>query len=255
MRQVLVTLANSLNRWPNQEQANVLRRDILERFLLWIDCPNYTSTLKAALQGLQYFISKGMLSFQDVVGSLQRRASTVDFSPVENYNSQITGGGPAAASSRHPDFSGPDLGTSSDDLVEAFISNLLAWVSHTEVATSATRLISTFLKSLRTQSSEENHFYHSITKLPLWVSPLKRILEEKPELVEALKHHVLPELFMLSPEDLRDFIKNLHLERCLSGNVSAGDRSDVLLLLSSLQVAQDLGLVRVTGTLVLLIWV
>lgn len=254
MKQVLVTLVNSLSRWPSPEEAQMLREEILDTFLFWIHNLNYTLTLKPALHGLAYYISKGLFSVKDVVVSLQRLGSTVDSLSAEDLTTQVTQGGRAAASSSDAQYSAPASGNSSENLVETFICTLLIWASHTGVATSASHLISTVFKTLRNHSSEEINFYHSITKLPLWVAPLKDVLERKPETIEALKHHVLPAIFMLSPEDLRGFINSLHLERCLSGKVYADDHSGTLLLLSSLQVAQDLGLVRVTGKSVPILW-
>lgn len=252
MKQVLVTLADSLSRWPNPEQAQVLRKGVLATFLFWINCHDYTPSLKPALQGLEYFVYKGIFSVREVVVSLHGIVPTVASPPVEDLTTQITGAARSAASPSVPEFPAPESEVSPEDLIEPFISTLLAWTSHTDVAMSASRLILTFFKLLRMQSAMGIYFYHSITKLPLWVSPLKEILERKPEIVDALKHHVLPGLFMLSPEDLRDFISSLNLEHCLSGMVPAENKSEVLLLLSSLQVAQDLGLVRVTGKLVLM---
>jgi len=249
MKQVLVTLVNSLSRWPRPEEAQVLRKDTLDTFLLWINSPDNTSMLQPALHGLAYFVSKGIFSVKDVVVSLQRLGSTDDSLPAEDLTTQATQGGQAATSSGDPAFPAPASGTPSENLMETFICTLLLWASHTGVATSASHLISTFFKILRKHSSKEINFYHSVTKLPLWVAPLKRTLERKPEIVEALKHHVLPELFRLSPEDIHDFVKSLHLEHYSCGKVAANDHSDFLLLLSSLQVAQDLGLVRVTGKL------
>lgn len=250
MKQVLVTLAESLSRWPNPEQAEVLRKGVLATFLFWINGHDYTSSLKPALQGLEYSVNKGIFSIQDVVVSLQSNVPTVASPPVKDLTTQITGAARSAARPSVPNFPAPESEASFEDLVESFISTLLGWISHTDVAMSASRLILTFFKLIRMQSATGVYFYHSITKLPLWVSPLKEILERKPEIVDALKHHVLPGLFMLSPEDLRDFISSLNLERCLSGMVPAENKPEVLLLLSSLQVAHDLGLVRVTGTLV-----
>lgn len=249
MKQVLVTLVGSLSRWPRSEEAQVLRNDTLDTFLLWINSPDYTSMLQPALHGLAYFVSKGIFSVEDVVVSLRRLGPTDEPLPAEDLTTQATQGGQAATSSGDPDFPAPASGPS-EKLMETFICTLLLWASHTGVATSAPNLISTFFKILRKHSSKEINFYHSVTKLPLWVAPLKRTLERKPEIVEALKHHVLPELFKLSPEDIHDFVKSLHLEHYSCGKVAANDHSEFLLLLSSLQVAQDLGLVRVTGKLI-----
>ena len=253
MKQVLVTLANSLCRWPSLEQAQVLRRDVLDTFLFWITCPDYTSRPKPALQGLDYFVSKGIFSVRDVVESLRRIAPTAESPPVEESTSQITEGGRAVASSSDPGFPARGLRAASENIIETFFSTLLAWISYTDVATSASHLISTFFKFLRMQSTEEINFYHSASKLPLWVSPLKAALEKNADILEALKHRVLPELFMMNSEDLRHFVKSLHIERYMSGSSPAEDHSEVLLLLSSLQVAQDLDLVRVTGMLMLVL--
>lgn len=247
LKQLLVALANSLSEWPSPQQAQALKKDVLETFLFWIQGPDYTSRLKPALQGLAYFASKGIFSVQDVVVSLRSLFLDIGSPPVDALITRVTEDGRAAA--RHTDMilPGPGLVLSSEDVLGTFLSNLLVWVSYTSVETAASQLISTFFKLLRKHSSKEISFYHSVTRLPLWVAPLKGILNRMPETLEALKHHVLPELFRLSSEDLRDFIESLHLEHCLSGKVSADGYSDVLLLLSSLQVAQGLNLVQVTG--------
>ncbi len=246
MRQVLVTLTAILSKWPDPAQALVVRDSAVETLLSIILGTDSRSKVKPALQGLEHFISKGIVSIQDLVISLQGLGTNLGQLLSGDVIPEPAEVGPATVV-EFKRLSAPALVASSEASIEVFVTTLLEWVSHSDVAPAASRLISTFFKFLRTQSSKDVRYYHSVTKLPLWVSPLKRSVEQKPEGREVLKRHVLPAFFILNSHDMLEFVRSLPLEHLLSGAFPQDNCPEVLLLFSSLQVAQGLGLVRVTG--------
>ncbi|KAI9869949.1 MAG: hypothetical protein M1830_004896, partial [Pleopsidium flavum] len=247
MRQVLVTLTAILSKWPNPGQALVVRNRAVNTLLSIILGTDSRSKVKPALQALEHFTSKGVVPILDVVVSLQGLGNR---NPGQLLSGSVLpqcaeAGTVAVVEFDDTHLSEPPLLASSEASIEFFVITLLEWVSHSDVAPAASRFISTFFKVLRKQDSKDVRYYHSVTKLPLWVSPLKRSVEQRLEGLEFLKHHVLPALFILDSHDMLQFVRSLPLEHLLSGTFPNADWPEVLLLFSSLQVAQGLGLVRV----------
>ncbi len=248
MRQVLVTLVNCLGEWHDPLQARSMRDHTGLTFLYLIQCPSYSSDLKPALLGLEYIIRKEIVLVWDVVVFLQGFDMESLRVLARSVAHQFRGDQPTEVELDISAFSASASVALFEATIEKFLSTLLVLASRTDLATPASRLIFILSKFLRQQSSKEVHFYHSVTNLPLWVSPLRQCLKQKPECLEALKHHVLPELFALDRQDFLRLIGSLPMHLLSSGMKPEDDNSDFLFLLFSLHVAQSIGMAEVTGT-------
>ncbi len=247
MKQVLVTLINCLSVWYDPSQARSMRDHTVLTFLYIIHYPSYTSDLKPALLGLEYIIRKEIVLVWDVVVYLQGFATESLQALARSVAQQFRGEEPVEVEIDVSPFSASASVAFSEATIEKFLSTLLVLASRTDLATPASRLVFILFKSLRKQSSKEVCFYHSVTKLPLWVSPLRQCLEEKPECLEALKHHVLPGLFTLDRLDFLQLVGSLPMKLLLAGMTPENKNSDFLFLLFSLHVAQSIGLAEVIG--------
>lgn len=248
MRQVLVTLTDALNKWSAPDQAMIVKDSAIETLLSVILRNDSRIKVRPALQALEHFIRKGIVVIQDVVIAVQEFSTTQGKVPSGEIALQSMEAIPTAMDEGDDTVvSMAVLAASWEASIEAFVANLLEWLSYSDVAPAASHLISTFFRCLRAQSSKDVRYYHRVTKLPLWVSPFKQNVKENPDGLEVLKHHVLPGIFLLDSHDLLHFIHNLPFEHFLSGAFPEEDYPEVPLLFSSLQVAQGLGFVRVTS--------
>lgn len=249
-RQLLFALSSSLTKWPDQAQARVLCDRTVTSFISVLSEPHVTARLKAALQGLEHFINRGIVSIEDLVKRLRMfelrddSVSITDTGITEGTRSPDTTDFGLAVSTTHKDVAPQEV-----DL-DPFIMRLLFWVSNTDIARAACRLISSFFGALGKRVAGGSNNFRPAGQLPRWVPPLKKHLLKYPESLRVLKHHLLPELISSNHDDLVSLSNSLSLDSLLSGGSSDTIETDLILLLSCLQIGQDLGLVQVGGRLI-----
>ncbi|KZF21661.1 hypothetical protein L228DRAFT_283801 [Xylona heveae TC161] len=238
MRQVLTTLTSLIVDSQNPfSESSIVREDAITRLVRIMIGQELFPRWKAALQALEFFISKEVVSIKELLDIVSAR-----FDDASIYNSERL----ATNQSKHVE-SAPHLIESKPNfnLIEIFILHALTWIPHLDVAPAAGHLVSTFFKKLRAQ--KDSNYYRSDSHLPLWAFPLQESIRKYPESLETFKHHVFPGLFSISGSDYVSFLKYLHLDDFLSGASVEEEDVGASTLFSALEVGKEMGLVSEPG--------
>jgi hypothetical protein len=179
--------------------------------------------VKPAIQALEYFLSKRLISAEEVVALAASWNSKQGLATLKATNS----------SASTLDFSSLDI----------LSTGILDWVPEPDIAPAAGKLISCIFSKIKRVSPEQND-----SKAALWSVPLRDSLLRYPEALEGFKQHVFPELFRIDATDLKTFLDELGLQELLSASVEVGDGDQMYTLLAALQMGKEIGLVRILGT-------
>ncbi|OCL07142.1 hypothetical protein AOQ84DRAFT_389700 [Glonium stellatum] len=220
MRQVLVVLTGMLLT-DAPPQSSGLRDDAVSRVLEMICRCQNRMKVKPALQALAHFITKDLVSIDQLV-DLHRNYSEDGADSVQGLNTH-----------------------------QLLLHQFFAWVWHHDTAPAAGHLVTNFLaKSVQQRICMEE----KTNLLPMWIEPLESSIRKYPESVEEFKHHIFPEVFRLGLDGYLQFLYHLRLDRHLgirstfhspnSSLFTANSRLEITLLFAALQVGKELGLVK-----------
>lgn len=133
------------------------------------------------------------------------------------------------------------------------IRKLLRWAQFHELAPVVGHTASVFWKLARTQiclSCTTQPDEDLIKEDVCWIDPLLEMVRQYPESIARLRSHVFSTLFIIDIRDYAIFLKHLRIESIFGGSCDHEQdmvQRDQGLLLTSLQVGNELGLVQETG--------
>ena len=217
MRQLLLSLVRVLQKNPHEAARHAQTEYATRRSLAMITNRTESTSVKPALQVLDYLLTKDLISGPDILHLLV--ADNVQANPSSSGDQRSS-----------PCSKSVDLSMSRwISLGQAFVSDIFAWVSSPDLAATAGKLVTSFIKSLSTL--HEGHQTNPAGGLPLWVAPLHQLLRDQPQMLEPIGTHVLPELLFINCSDTREFLGTLPFKSIRDGTTGDMTESDIMLCL------------------------
>ena len=233
MRQLLISLVHVLQKNPHEAARHAQTEYATRRSLAMITDRTESKSVKPALQVLDYFLTKALISGPDILHVLL--ADNVPANPSSSGDQRSS-----------PCSKSLDLSMSSRvSLGQAFVSDIFAWVSFPDLAATTGKLVTSFIKSLSTM--REGHQTSLAGGLPLWAAPLRQLLRDQPQMLEPIGTHVLPELLFINRRDTREFLGTLPFEGIRDGTAGDMTESDVMLCLLTADLAAKMKDSNVSG--------
>ena len=233
MRQLLLSLVRVLQKNPHEVARHAQTEYATCRSLAIITNRAEITSVKPALQVLDCFLTKGLISGPVILRVLV--ANNVQASPSSSGDQRSSS---YSESQDLSTFSWISLG-------QAFISDIFARVCYADLAAAAGKLVTLFIKSLSTL--HEGHETDPAGELPLWVAPLHQLLRDQPQMLEPIGTHVLPELLSINSSDTRKFLEILPFKSIRDGIAGDMTESDILLCLLTADLAANLEDFNVSG--------
>ena len=115
--------------------------------------------------------------------------------------------------------------------LQDFALNVLEWMQYPDCAPAVGRFLPMFFKSFEESQSDDASAPLKDGVVPLWISPIKHVLEFHQELREVLEIHILPGLLRLGPANVKAFLETLPFENIQQGNIGSSSISDIHLCL------------------------
>lgn len=227
MRHLLSTLAKIAFKYPDGPRRAFLIRYAVSSALNTIDGDYESSSVKAAVQVLEHYLNKNIINASQLISILNEKGESgyIDITTGILQNFDLPG------TSERKWVS----------LTDGFVSSILQWVQYPDAAPSSSRLISSFFISLQKHLVQHKSQDSNDQALPLWFSPIRKALNEEPELLEGLKKHILPGLLRLSSADTQAFLEILPLQDLQDGIVGTHIVGDTQLCLLTVKIVVELG--------------
>jgi hypothetical protein len=246
LRQVLITLTSIISGDSDHHRARRVLNAAVIRIIAIIFKQETYSRVKPAIQALEYFITKQVISLQDLLGLVKT---------WRNNNNPVALGGPGKLSPVHHttnEFTDTEMPSSHADTASAGYITVLAlallhWMPEPDIAPAAGDLFITIFSALKRREAERLSHQVSGAATPAWYNPIQASIEKTPSVLDNLKQHIFPDLFKLSVTDFGHFLERLHFKEILSGSPVADEDPQVILLFTALQVGKEVGLVRGSG--------
>ena len=233
-RQVLMTLVKLLVKNPDRDAVSSLQELVLSRSLAIIKEQKERTCVKPAMQILEIFLNRAILDASRIVRVLPRG------NPRGDAELNIT-----TTCKSQGKISGP---CSHRCLVEDLVRDVLHWIQYDDIAATSGRLLVSFLKSFHSLESMRQQSPY----IPLWAGPLKQVIRETPETIEAVEHHIIPGLLRLDAADSHAFLNGLPLERMKNGNYGGLVEEDIRLVLITINILKESGTSNSSGMLLYL---
>ena len=229
MRQLLLSLARLLQKNPREEARYAQTEYATRRSLAIITDRNESTSVKPALQVLDYFLTKALISGSDILRVLAAMNVQANLTSLGNQRSESV-----------------NLSMSSwINLGQELISDIFAWVCYPDVAAASGKLVATFIKSL--SILHEGYQMNPIGGLPLWITPLHQLLRDQPQMLETIGSYVLPELLSINCGDTREFLRTLSFENIQDGTIGDMTDSDIILCLLTADLTANLRFSKASG--------
>jgi hypothetical protein len=188
--------------------------------------------VKPALQGLAYFLQKGLTTVPDLVALYSSKIITQD--PYSLPTSRI---------------------------VQEIFRFFLSWIVHHDTALSAGHLVKSFLGSLRQNPSQDTTPPNDQAIFPLWIEPVVETLHMWQDRVQEFKTHVFPHCFLPDIHEYLRFLSYLHFDQHIPAKGSFPDilcvydgkkngltpSEEFEILLAALQSGKELGIIKDVG--------
>lgn len=237
MKQVIITLAEVLSQNPDEEIRKSLKSHIVTTTVLIIHQPGGSSSIKLIFQFLEHFIHRGIIGASDIVlqhareSSLREQESTLDETAAFSRRSNST----------------ELIHSLNAPQVESLITNILEWARYPDIATAAGVLLVVLCKSLQEHPSLKPRTQYFPPGPPLWVNPIKRVLQREPSMLEMFGHCVLPGLLRLDISYTKFILDTLPLKELQQGKAEDFPIVDVKIGLLILRECAKLRLIDACG--------
>lgn len=228
MRQLLLTIMNIRAKTPDEGVRAAAKQFASMRAIDLIISAVECSWGKPALQVLEYLLSKAILKASDIVDLVAAYSDA--------RTPQQT---PASSQSRLNVDESQALGSTGISSVQEFILRVLSWLRYPDTASAAGRLISVFVKSLQDHSGDVA--INVASGLSICIDPIKQALKQQPELLNAIRKHVLPDLFRLQPKDTLVFVQSMPLLELSQGDTSKLSDAEIEMCMLSVEIISDIG--------------
>lgn len=179
--------------------------------------------IKPAIQVLEHFLSSGLIDATEItqikrpeeLGLFRVKSMEKDNQNLETHQQQI------------------------NQSVQKFALSVLEWMQYPDCAPAVGRFLPLFFKSFEESQNDDAVRTSEGGAIPLWISPVKRTLEQYQGLLEVFEIHILPGLFRLGPTDVKAFLDTLPFESIQRGNIGFSSISAIQLCLLVAKTAED----------------
>lgn len=228
MKQLLMTLMNIRAKIPDEGVRDAAKQFASMRAIELIISAVECSWGKPAFQVLEYLLSKAILKASDIVDLV-----------VAYSDARTPLRVPASSHSKVDIDCSQAFSSTSISSVQEFISRVLSWIRYPDTASAAGRLISIFVKSL--QDSSGDIAINVASGFSICIDPIRKALKQQPELLNAIRKHVLPDLFRLQPKDTLVFVQSMPLLELSQGDTGELSDADIEMCILSVEVVGDIG--------------
>ena len=215
LRRLLLILTHLISKRPTGTEKDLLLGNSICIATRAIRKQDDFADIKPAIKVLEHFLGTGLVGAAEIAQI--KRPEDLGLFRTESMK----------MNSRIPDIEKVKV----DQAVQSFALNVLEWMQYPDCAPAVGRFLYMFFKSLEESQSEDAIAPLKDGVLPLWISPIKQILEFRQELREVLEIHVLPGLLRLGPANVKALFGTLSLENIQQGNLVSSSISDIQLCL------------------------
>ena len=222
MRLLLLSIFTMVSKNPEQEIQFAETEYAMTRALSIIYNGNGSTAVKPAFQVLEHLLAKGFLDAASLVRAV-----------ADPSKDRVIAGAPQKMPSVQIDDAAvvPRI----RELAQIFILKSLAWARYADLAAAAGKAITAFVRSFSIAFERNNMVEERET--PVWVKPLRQLLQERAELIDIVESHVLPELLKGSFNEVIRFLETFPLKDICNGDTSEMTDSDTMLFLLALDAA------------------
>ena len=210
MRRLLVTLTKIISEHSSDDKPLPLIDHAVNSANQAISKQNDIASIKPAIQVLEHFLSR------NIINALQ----ILQVATSKDLHQSTTG------SMKQPAATSNILGR-----VEDFTVGVLEWVQYPDCAPGIGRLLPAFFESLELLIEQDFSPVRILGEGPLWMNPIRRSLEARPNLLEVYESHILPGLLRGIPANRLAFFQTLPLNEIQHGNVGIHPVTDIQLCL------------------------
>ena len=226
MRHLLLTLVKIVSKYPNESGRIYLIKYAVSSAIHTIDGDvESSSSIKAAVQALELFLSKHIINAPQLVCMLNEKRESGHLDMTVEY--------------LRPDSLSSTLEIDWVKSTEDFMSSILQWVQYADIVPAAGRLSSSFFLSLQKHAVQHKLEIYNDQAMPLWLPSIKKALNEESEALEGLEKHILPGLLRLSSADTQAFLKTLPLKDLQEGIVGIHTVGDIQLCLLTAKIVVE----------------
>ena len=217
LKQLLISTTNLLSRNPLPELQERLRNDALLQAQGEVLDKADTTTVRSALQVIDCFLHKELITSSDLLSLFGNGAKEVDATNRQND------GEASRKISTH--------GRSGRDFVFACIE----WLAYPNVAPIASRLVSSLLSKLPFSPTLDigSRTYDSLGTQG-WFAAVKDFLTKKPELLDVFEDNLLQKLIQ-SNDHLSQILQSLPITQIIQGEIRDLTDTDIYLSLICLR--------------------
>ena len=227
MRQLLVTLTDSLNHFSDAHREYLVDKTLSKLFNLAFTERDALQA-KPALQALELLISKHIVSLSILLTSFQQWTTLNVDQSFDTYD-RIR-------------------------IAKLLIFACLQWLPNADKASSAANLACTICKAFT--ATEQDSWTHNIEeKIPVWAPPIIALTRRSANATQALQNYVFPTLFKQSPSYMISFLELLQIRAHLGLDANStpfqpNQKTDInienetSLLYAALQTAKEIGTLR-----------
>ena len=235
MRQVLTMLMKLLSLMADVEVATSLAKYAALKCVSIICSREDVSCVRAAMNVLEAFLNSGIMKSSSLV-------TLSSISCAEKYVGDAPEFQNMQTESRLM-----DSGHSKVSSISEFGKTVIGWLSEVDIAPAAGRLLVSFFKNLKEDTSTDNLSAMSSSPIPLWFLLIREVVHGETYLIEEIEHHVLPGLLRIDSSSIIHILRTLPLERLVRGEVGSVPEEEIRLCLVLIVVMKDLGLYAIIG--------
>ena len=125
---------------------------------------------------------------------------------------------------------------------EILIAQVLYWVGFADVAPAAGRFLTSLFQALENGDRVKLELAQLPSLSSFWVIPLRKILQEEPEIMDAVTHHILPPLLRMNASGMGYLFNSLSYRNLVERDYGSIEEADIRLCLSVLTIAEDMAM-------------
>lgn len=246
MKQVLNSLVKILVKHPDPSEAESMRPKIGDATIPSIMLGEPRSRVKASLVALELFVHKNAVPASDLILMVSNWLVTHHKRWIPLFQEHFKALSIDTAQFTKP-ISTINIGDKEFQITAAriFALGLLVQAKNPEFISAVGTVLATLCQKMNASPEAEKGLDSEPQKgSAIWVAPVKHILLQNLDNLEALSNNILHPLFSVDPKGFRSFIHQLPVKSLLSGDMTDAPLDQFVLLFSSLQMAKKLGLVH-----------
>jgi hypothetical protein len=233
LKLLLGSLTTILVKHYQGEQRTIVQKSVADAILPSVIIGEPRSRLKGSLVCLEIFLRKGAILPSELILLLQTWLAE----NREKWVSVFEKDHDALYSGASKSFT-ITAGVLSEELAtKIFILGLLTQTNNRQMSGTSGGVLAAFLQKMKSKPSTRE-------VSNLWVSPVRHMLLQNTDNLEALSAQILHPLFTADPHGFMSFVEALPLQSLLAGDMADAAQSEYMLLFASLQMGKKANLVH-----------